>query len=221
MKRLWAKKGFTLVELIVVVALIALLLAIVIPLLSSTSAYESDARDRAQAFYSNVQEAMTEEKVKETALPAATGSKTVVWAEVKGANTTENTGADGSIQSTATVTVHIGDVTAALDTEVPEATGDWAEFASTVSKLLSTTDISGNFYAVVDSKYRVESAFFVRSPLATYERIKDKGYSSECHVKFIDGSSKEQEAYMGAYPQEYWYGVPAAYKFFEYRAPTT
>ncbi len=210
MKRLWAKKGFTLVELIVVLALIAILIAIVVPLLTSSSAYESDARDRAQAFYSNVQEAMTEEKVKDD--DGEMGSKQIVWAEVKGANTTENTGSDGSILSTATVTVHIGD----LGSKPSEATGDWAEFASTVSKLLSTTDISGNFYAVVDKKYRVESAFFARSPLADYDKvIEAKNYSSDCRIKITLDDSTTQEVYMGAYPVEYWNGdFASTYVFF-------
>lgn len=212
MKRLWAKKGFTLVELIVVIALIALLIAIVIPLLNTGSAYESDARDKAQAFYSNVQEAMTEERVNDKD-DGEMDTVKVVCANVKGANTAEN-----SYGSLADVDIYVIDQGAAslpadpIDKE--DSSQQWAELANTVEKLLSTTDVSGWFYAVVDTKYRVVCAYFVRSPLATYEKINGNKFSSECHVKFeYDG--KQQEAYMGAYPVEYWNGDKIPAQFFQ------
>ena len=74
MKKLLKKQGFTLVELIVVIAIMALLLAILIPSLSTQQSFEQEVRENARAFYSNIQELMVDEKLNGTVLN--TGSAT-------------------------------------------------------------------------------------------------------------------------------------------------
>lgn len=68
-KRLLKKQGFTLVEMIVVVAIIGILLGIVIPMFNTNDAIIRAAKEKARAFYSNVQELMVDEKLAGTKLP--------------------------------------------------------------------------------------------------------------------------------------------------------
>ena len=68
-KRLIKKQGFTLVEMIVVVAIIGILLGIVIPMFNTNDAIIRAAKEKARAFYSNVQELMVDEKLAGTELP--------------------------------------------------------------------------------------------------------------------------------------------------------
>lgn len=187
--KLLKKHGFTLVEMIVVIAIIAILLAIVVPLMSTASGFETEVRENARAFYSNVQEAITDEKLAGTLTDA--DGKVLVVATVD----------PDSGTSTANVTVHVlknFTVPPADLSGVPEidkdSTDPLAEFSSTLQKLLSTNEDKGTYLALVDNKQRVVSAYFSFGEYAdlvagTHE------FTSDYHVNDMD-------AYTGAYPFE-------------------
>lgn len=70
-KRLLKKQGFTLVEMIVVIAIIGILLGLVIPMFNTNDAVIRAAKEKARAFYSNVQELLVDEKLAGTELPGS------------------------------------------------------------------------------------------------------------------------------------------------------
>ena len=185
-----SKRGFTLVELIVVIALVALLLAIVAPMLSTSSSYEMDARERARVFYSNVQEAMVDENIAETELPDPDGAN-VVCAQVYAANTSKNK------NSVAAVYVSMGSFSSGALDPIDDKYPQFKEFANTLSKLLSDADKDGCYYAVVDSKYRVVYTYFVAS-LDANTGMKNKDFIREAQIN----DSKGVASYVGSYPYE-------------------
>ena len=173
MKRLLKRNGFTTVELIVVVAVMAVLLVVVIPLLSSGNARETEAKEYARSFYSNVQELMVDEKLAKTAFPAG-ANYLLVCAEVEEQDVDFD---DITIyMSHAASSTSFGTLTKLVDTSPNvDADGDgvddkfeltgttydgFGEFVTSLRKMLLTNDKYGCFFAVVDNKYRVVSAYF-------------------------------------------------------------
>ncbi len=146
MNKLRKKQGFTIVELVVVLAIIAIMSAILIPLLSTRKANEDAFRDRAKSFYSNVQELMLDEKASGTPLPA---SSTLVYVTV--------------YQNGNPALVQLGDASGsavptlltANDTDLPA----WKEFSSQLKKLEKYNDSNIYYYAIIDNKYRVVKTF--------------------------------------------------------------
>lgn len=66
-----ARKGFTIVELIVVIAIIGVLMAVILPALSSANSRKQEARSAAQDFYAAVQTIMTKYSLYEGPLSPA------------------------------------------------------------------------------------------------------------------------------------------------------
>ncbi|MCM1054670.1 MAG: type II secretion system GspH family protein [Bacteroides sp.] len=189
MKRLFKKQGFTLVEMIVVVAIIGIMLGIVVPLLNTNSAREREARENARAFYSNVQELMIDEKLSGTALG---GTYTLIYATVApqpGVSTVpevkvykhNSTSISGFSSAVAPVEIAAGD--------------PWEEFAGSLKKLLSSNDQGVNvyYYAVVDDKYRVVISYY---SLDTYSEIAGRSFAGDCRVNSASGD----QVWTGAYP---------------------
>ena len=199
MKRLLNKKGITLVEIIVVIAIIGIMTAIVVPLLSNTSSYEKEAMENARAFYSNVQQAMVQEKFAKTLLndsSTETDNKeyTLIYAEVK-TNTADGTDCtikigftDDSLKSDRTT-----EPTFTALTEYSNKTDTLYEFSNTLKKMLSANQHDGYFYAIVDSKYRVVSTYY--SIYADYDKMYKNTFSADFRVSDADG-----EYIAGAYP---------------------
>lgn len=179
MKRLLKKQGFTLMETAVVVVIIALTLAIVIPLVSTDSARKREARDNARAFYSNVQELMFDEKFVSDTQLIAHNEYMLIYAEV---SPPDDDGASESSISFAkknniTDFANAAELTTIDKTET--SNDRLKEFAVSLSRLLSTNSQSVPvfYYAVVDSKYRVVFTYY---SLGEYERIAGKTFRSEC-----------------------------------------
>ncbi len=68
LQRLRAKKGFTIIELIVVIAIMGVLMAIILPNLTNKRARVNEANSAARDFYAAVQSAMTKYSMYEGAL---------------------------------------------------------------------------------------------------------------------------------------------------------
>lgn len=216
MKRLFSKKGMTLVELIIVIAIIAILLAIIIPIFSTSSSYEKEARENARAFYSNVQQIMVDEKFKETVLNEksinndATATKdndkyTLIYAVVNAdaSNIDDRItvyvafqNADTEIEDTSPGfrIKTFGDVSSFHKIDTTDTSTDkLKEFGNSLKKLLSSNNDSCYYYAVIDNKYRVASTCYSR--YADYSSLNGNTFSKDERV--TDGS---EEYIVGAYP---------------------
>lgn len=193
-KRLLKKQGFTMVELIVVVAIIGIMLGIVVPLMSTNSARERESRENARAFYSNVQELMVDEKLHKTALG---GDYTMIYAEVDpqpGVSTVPDVKVY-KINATQIVDFNTMTVNTNVGSADEITSGDLKEFSDSLKKLLSANDqdFSVYYYAVVDNKYRVVRSYY---SLDTYSEIAGKSFVGDCRVTSASGD----QVWTGSYP---------------------
>ncbi|MCH5199823.1 MAG: type II secretion system protein [Oscillospiraceae bacterium] len=209
MKKLLNRKGFTMVELIVVIALMAIMLAILIPMLSTTDARKNEVREYARSFYSNVQELMVDEKLANTELK---GDYTLVCAHVN-RNKTDYTGvqlymsySDSISTLTATTPTWLEDVDDTddkVELANTHAYKAYEEFATSLRKMLISNERSGVYFAVIDSKYRVVSTYFVEAKTdgevfdSVFADARSKLFSAECVLG--DGGDAR---YAGAWPEE-------------------
>lgn len=206
-RKLLKKQGFTLIELIVVVAIIAIMLGIVIPLFSIDDANIQAAKEKARAFYSNVQELIIDEKLAGTPLPNTSGSNYIyVKLEIPSDSTVcdadiylsgSNSAADILSSSN-----KIGKYEGLEDTEITlegAHSNKWNEFAYSLYKILRITEIDNNyvdnaqtayFYAEVDNKYRVVTAYY---SMGDANKVVGQEFDPEYRV----GSDK---ILTGAYP---------------------
>lgn len=215
-KRLIKKQGFTLVEMIVVVAIIGILLGIVIPMFNTNDAIIRAAKEKARAFYSNVQELMVDEKLAGNKLPGENaGDINIIYVKLE--ILSDSTVCDADIymlKKTAGVTgTNILRSPIAKCRTNTDIDGDgnefpnseWKEFAYSLYKILRISDIDGNyadsgkqtayFYAEVDNKYRVVTAYY---SLGDAEKTVGKSFDRECYVKPDSGDL----ILTGAYPYE-------------------
>lgn len=203
-KRLLKNKGFTLIEMIVVVAIIAIMLGIVIPLFSIDDSNIQAAKEKARAFYSNVQELMIDEKLAGTALPNPGGSS-YIYVELEIPSDSTVCDADiyfsDSNTSSDILADKIGTFTSLADKNPNNIySGSWDEFAYSLYKILRITEIDNNyadsnkqtayFYAEVDSKYRVVTAYY---SVGDAGKVVGQEFGKECRVG-------ADEYLTGAYP---------------------
>ena len=200
MKKLLNKKGFTLVELIVVIAIMGIMLAIVIPMLTTADARKNEVREYARSFYSNVQELMMDEKLAKNDLP---GTYTLVCVQVKENNTEGYNGVKVWMSCASDPLDFKNNLTELVDTTDDDdkvvlspttTTYDaYAEFATSLRRLLLTNERSGWYYAVVDNKYRVVSAYFVEGEGSDLNAVDGKTFSDDYSLI---------GEYAGAWPEE-------------------
>lgn len=197
MKRLTNKKGFTLVEMIVVVAIIGIMLGILIPALSTSSSFEKEARDNSKAFYSNVQQLIIQEKFNKTPLCFSTDADakkyTLVYATVKMTNTTTEAVSNIALS-------FADDLSSGFATPVDiDSSGSnlekFKEFSTSLKFMLRSNDHDGYYYAVVDEKYRVVSAYYSRT--ADFSAMNNNSFSDEFRVE----DASENEHIAGAFPE--------------------
>ena len=202
--------------MIVVVAIIGILLGIVIPMFNTNDAIIRAAKEKARAFYSNVQELMVDEKLAGTELPGKNaGDINIIYVKLE--IPSDSTVCDADIymlKKTAGVTG-----TSILDSPIAECrtntdidgdgnefpNSEWKEFAYSLYKILRISDIDDNyadrgkqtayFYAEVDNKYRVVTAYY---SLGDAKKTVGKSFDRECYVKPDSGDL----ILTGAYPYE-------------------
>lgn len=213
MKKLLNRKGFTIVELIVVIAILGLMLAIVIPMLSTADARKNEVREYARSFYSNVQELMIDEKLAKNPFPdGGTGSAKylLVAAHVQENNSKGYNGVEvylsyATAAAPANDFVKFNEPDLLVDTtddddkvvlQTPSTLantyGTYTEFATALRKLLLTNERSGWYYAVVDSKYRVVSAYFIEGDDSKFTEVRGKTITDYA----LNGN------YAGVWPEE-------------------
>ena len=199
MKKILNKKGFTLVEMIVVIAIMGIMLAIVIPMLSTSDARQNEVKEYARSFYSNVQELMIDEKLAKNPLPCGDSGYVLICAEVDRDDTTydgvkvwmsfasDPSGFSGNLQEMEDTDLTKDGVQLASGTYSP-----FEEFVNSLRRLLLGNERTGWYYAVVDSKYRVVSTYFVEGADSDYEAVKNASFDS---VNVIG------DQYAGAWPE--------------------
>lgn len=195
MKKLLKKQGFTLVEMIVVIAIIALLLAMLIPTLSNQQSIEQESRENARAFYSNVQGLMVEEKLRGTVLNSGSATEnskyTLIYAEVT-LNNTSTAQTDVSVIFGADISAIKSGTPVKVDDE-DHPIEKLKEFAGSLNKLLRANDKEGYYYALVDNKYRVAYTYY--SQHVDFDSLKDATFERDYQVK-----ANGEENFLGAYP---------------------
>lgn len=197
MKKLLNRKGFTMVELIVVIALLGLMLAIVIPMLSTTDARKNEVREYARSFYSNVQELMIDEKLAKNDLP---GTYTLVCAQVD-RDVTDYSGVTVWMSFASDPSAFASNLDEMKDTDptidnIQLAAGTYKpfeEFVNSLRKLLLGNERTGWYYAIVDEKYRVVSAYFVEGKDSDFAAVNGKTFTSDYMI---------DDNYAGAWPEE-------------------
>lgn len=202
-KRLFKNQGFTLIEMIVVVAIIAIMLGIVIPLFSIDDSNVQAAKEKARAFYSNVQELIIDEKLAGTELPGKNnGEISILYVKLEIPSDSTVCDADiymlkkpagTAVSATEIIGSPIAECRSVSDIDdsdnrysakknssdtnpllaTPQTWNDknqWKEFAFSLYKMLRITEIDSNyldsnkqtayFYAEIDDKYRVVTAYY-------------------------------------------------------------
>lgn len=162
MRELKRRAGFTLVEVIVVVAIIGIMLAAALPMLNTTDGMKSEAADYAKSFYYNVQSLISEEKFANN--PLTDKSYVLLKVEVTYDETGKGTGdyVDTDIEITAVDTSAELAVMTPIDDYKATGTsveGRFTEFGNSLDKLLSVAEKSCVYLALIDSKYRVKETY--------------------------------------------------------------
>lgn len=151
------KKGFTLVEMIVVVAIIAIMGALIVPTIYSQTANRGSANEGARSAYYAVQQV-----VSEVGTPVD-GQYTLFYL---------HTAATGGIDSAqykaaASRTALFSDIT-----NIENFPNNSWEIR--LQNLYNTTDKAGYIFVVVDEKGRVESGYF--SEFADYDQLSSNNF---------------------------------------------
>ncbi|MCM1462005.1 MAG: type II secretion system GspH family protein [Bacteroides sp.] len=205
-RQLKAKKGFTMVELIVVIAIIAVLLAMVIPALSSSDR-PTAGKGYAKDFFYAVQSYMSRQKLSSDSGSLSTDGLATANIDFNGDGTddpaiilyAEMTGAPLD-------TAHCGmaipgaDDPTSCDTITDAKLVKLVEgFMREVDKRVDQPEYGGTLYAVIDDAYRVRATYW-----------SDGDWSETDGQSFIDTCVLASGAYACSYPTTYCTPVDAA-----------
>lgn len=166
-RKLKTRKGFTLVELIIVIAIIGVLLAMIVPNLMSSNK-DTQGKGFAKEFFYKTQDFMSRRKLADDpAAPAISSAindgHAILYAQFS---------ADGTLIETGIVKYQNGgnyaasDLTTRADIDSSPA-GYFDSFKDLMSKFegevdsyVTSTDYDCTFYALVDENYRVQAAYW-------------------------------------------------------------
>ncbi len=162
-KRSASKKAFTMVELLVVLAIIGVLLAMILPALF-TSDLDSKGKSYAKSYYYTVQDFASRKRIADDPdhpmLVPAAGSALELFLYT-------TTDASGNVVESGLVpfgttfngTMNSSDVLQGLAADA-NVKAIVADFAQAMENNITATDHAGTFYAVVDSDFVVQAAYW-------------------------------------------------------------
>lgn len=159
-RRCKAKKGFTMVELIIVIAIIGVLLAMILPnmLMSDTP---TKAKGYAKSYYYTVQDFMSRQRIADDPSNPALDSTTGNFYFYTTVNAAGMVVESGIIPSGSTFDGTMTNSTAFQGGSDPQALKNLVtKFATSMENNLTASEYAGTFYAVVDSNYIVQAAYW-------------------------------------------------------------
>lgn len=159
-KRNNAKKGFTLIELIVVIAIIGVILAIILPAMFSSDK-PTKGKAYAKSYFYTAQDFMSQKRITADLLttPALTGDTGFYTTVDAAGNVVEN----GEVQMSGGAATGMRNV-AAVQADTSVTNNGYKEllsdYAFHMGSLLETGEYAGTFYCIVDSNYCVQAAYW-------------------------------------------------------------
>lgn len=197
-QQLKAKKGFTLVELIIVIAIIGVLLAFAVPALMSSDrptagkGYAKDFYYAAQTYASRKHLSGEGTLSGDHIVPAA-GDSIILYAEVVAGEKGRVTDATCGIAVSGGAQTTLAGITDANRRSFVEG------FLRLVNERLTETSYDGTFYAVIDDHYRVSAAYWT-----------DGDWSEIDGQSFIDNCVLTTGVYACSFPTQFCTPVDAA-----------
>lgn len=162
--RLKAKKGFTLAELIIVIAIIGVLIAITVPALF-TNNVPTKAKAIAKDLFYTTQDLMSTAKI--ASLYEIPSDGACFYAKVSVA---------GSVEETGIVSDYLNEPVLVSNTSVQAAKTYTNEFKALVDKFddicssyLVDTVLNGTILVVVDGSYRTQVAYWTDAPMSVFK----------------------------------------------------
>ena len=200
--RLRSKKGFTMIEIIVVIAIIGILAAIII----SSMSYDNKptlGKGVAKDLYYVAQDAFSTTKIANP-LAISTGSKAIYYASVDGTGTLKDIGTVTVSGAGASVTLTAASLSAEINVERDYIEDNTLRAANDVKAmnlrvreafknyLTDVDNMAGTLYVVADDQYRVKVAYWSDAPI-----------SVGGNVSLVDDCILGNGYYCCAYPVKY------------------
>lgn len=195
-QQLKAKKGFTLVELIIVIAIIGVLLAFAVPALMSSDR-PTAGKGYAKDFYYAAQTYASRKHLSGEGTLSADGISSlgyiILYAEVAAGEKGQITDETCGLAVTGTGRTALADMTDADQRSFVDG------FMRLMNERLTETSYDGTFYVVIDDRYRISAAYWT-----------DGDWSEVDGQSFMDNCVLTTGVYACSFPTQYCTPVDAA-----------
>ena len=213
--RLKSKKGFTLIEIIVVIAIMGVLLAMILPAMTGSNKDEI-GKGLAKDFFYRTQDTMCELKVTAPkALNGFSGDEVIFYVEIDRVGKVIET---GYVVANARVPVSeidpVDNVLKMLDTFLNSSSYD-AEFKKAITKftdnsdsyVTSENDMQGTLYSIVDKNFTVQAAYWSDIPAS------DLAAAGTVDITLENENILKSGFYCCAYPAKLSYQGEVMYEY--------
>lgn len=173
-QKLKAKKGFTLVEMIVVIAIIGVLLMLIVPALTSSDV-PSAGKGYAKDFYYAAQNFASRQRLSGTGTLSGDGisslGEIILYAEVSAGEKGQITDADCGLAVSGTGRSVLADMTHADQIAFVDG------FRRAMNERLTDTAYDGTFYVVIDDHYRISATYWTDGD---WDEVDAQSFTDNC-----------------------------------------